>query len=323
MRVYFDTNVLVAAVLANHPHYPAARSALKHVHARKTEGWIGTHAAAEFYAVLTRLPLAPPVYPAEAWRILDRDILPQFNLVALSAQDYRNTCACARLQAGWARRSTTHFTSPPQGRHGAKESIPSICGTSAKWPPISPTASAPHEGPENGVIALIVTESQTSIGVCNLQIVVDDQRIALVRLHHGGDDVPLRVFPLRARMFRTETPRQAVVESERAGCGRRQVRERVPQLMSIQLSTGPTLCVGYRGGSSGSQASMTTASRSSLAIRRRKSSRRLRRRLGDRDVHGYEVAPCAAHAAGPADIKNAGRRMAASSRVTRPSPRSR
>lgn len=91
MKIYFDTNVLVAAVLANHPHYPAAQTALMQVHARKAEGWISTHAAAEFYAVLTRLPLTPPVYPAEAWQILDRDIFPHFKLAALSAQEYRNT----------------------------------------------------------------------------------------------------------------------------------------------------------------------------------------------------------------------------------------
>lgn len=100
MKIYFDTNVLVAAVLANHPHHPAAHAALKQVHTKKAEGWLSTHAAAEFYAVLTRLPLTPPVYPAEAWRILDRDILPHFRLASLSAQEYRNTLRlCAT--SGW------------------------------------------------------------------------------------------------------------------------------------------------------------------------------------------------------------------------------
>lgn len=100
MTIYLDTNVLVAAVLGNHPHYSAAQAVLRQVHDRKAQGWISAHGAAEFYAVLTRLPLTPPVYPSEAWRILDREILPHFKLASLSAQEYRNTLRlCAA--SGW------------------------------------------------------------------------------------------------------------------------------------------------------------------------------------------------------------------------------
>lgn len=100
MTVYFDTSVLIAALLGNHPHNAVAQAALKQVRDRKAQGWISAHGTAEFYAVLTRLPLTPPIYPSEAWTLLDREILPYFKLASLSAQEYRNTLRlCAA--SGW------------------------------------------------------------------------------------------------------------------------------------------------------------------------------------------------------------------------------
>jgi predicted nucleic acid-binding protein len=78
VRIYFDTNVLVAGALENHPHHAAAAAALRKVHSREIDGWIGAHSVAEFYAVMTRAPLTPPVYPNEAWQILERNIFPHF-----------------------------------------------------------------------------------------------------------------------------------------------------------------------------------------------------------------------------------------------------
>ena len=53
------------------------------------QGCISTHGLAEFYAVLTRAPFTPRVHPAEAGRFLDVNILPYFELIALSADDYK------------------------------------------------------------------------------------------------------------------------------------------------------------------------------------------------------------------------------------------
>lgn len=99
--VYFDTNVLVAAVLASHPHHVAAEAALRKTHGRAIQGWISAHGLAELHAVLTRVPLTPPVYPGEAWQILEKDVFPHFEVISLSAGEYRQTLgSCAA--AGWS-----------------------------------------------------------------------------------------------------------------------------------------------------------------------------------------------------------------------------
>jgi predicted nucleic acid-binding protein len=66
MRVYCDTSVLVAASISDHPHNSQAIALLKEVRAAKLEGVISAHGTAEFYAVLTRTPLSPPIYPSGA-----------------------------------------------------------------------------------------------------------------------------------------------------------------------------------------------------------------------------------------------------------------
>ena len=100
MKIFFDTSVLVAAMLENHPHHAPAAARLRDVVQREAEGCISTHGMAEFYAVLTRIPLTPPVYPAEAWQMIERNLLPHFQIAALSADDYKGVLAdCAR--AGW------------------------------------------------------------------------------------------------------------------------------------------------------------------------------------------------------------------------------
>lgn len=100
MKIYFDTNVLIAAVLENHPHHVLAGASLRKVHRDEIEGWISTHSLAEFYAVLTRAPLTPPVYPSEAWQILERNVFPHFEVMPLSRDEYRETLrSCAG--AGW------------------------------------------------------------------------------------------------------------------------------------------------------------------------------------------------------------------------------
>jgi predicted nucleic acid-binding protein len=54
------------------------------------QGCISTHGLAEYYSVITRAPFVPRVHPAEAGRFLDDNILPYFELIALSAGDYKS-----------------------------------------------------------------------------------------------------------------------------------------------------------------------------------------------------------------------------------------
>ena len=103
MKVYLDTNVLVAASVQEHPHHAPAFDLVKAVKEGALQGSISTHGLTEFYSVLTRAPFTPRVHPAEAGRFLDDNILPYFELVALSVSDYKavlRSCANAGLIGG-------------------------------------------------------------------------------------------------------------------------------------------------------------------------------------------------------------------------------
>jgi predicted nucleic acid-binding protein len=103
VKAYFDTNVLVAACVQQHQHHEQSFDLLKAVKEGALQGCVGTHGLAEFYSVLTRAPFTPRVHPAEAGRFLHDNILPYFELVALSANDYKavlRSCANAGLVGG-------------------------------------------------------------------------------------------------------------------------------------------------------------------------------------------------------------------------------
>lgn len=103
MKVYLDTNVLVAASVQDHPHHVQAFDLVKAVKEGTLHGSISTYGLAEFYSALTRAPFTPRVHPAEAGRFLDDNVLPYFELIALSASDYKavlRSCTNAGLIGG-------------------------------------------------------------------------------------------------------------------------------------------------------------------------------------------------------------------------------
>ena len=56
---------------------------------------------AESYAVLTRTPFTPPIFPTDAWQILERNVLPHVEVITLSAKEYQQVIkSCA--DRGWA-----------------------------------------------------------------------------------------------------------------------------------------------------------------------------------------------------------------------------
>jgi predicted nucleic acid-binding protein len=100
MRVYFDTAVLVAASVGGHPHHSQSVLALESVMKKRFEGHVSGHGLSEVYAVLTRTPFSPAIYPEEAWKLLHANILPYFEIVTITPQMYRETIReCA--ENGW------------------------------------------------------------------------------------------------------------------------------------------------------------------------------------------------------------------------------
>jgi predicted nucleic acid-binding protein len=100
VHIFFDTTVLVAASEQSHPHYAQARPALLRVAAGKDEGFMSQHSIAEVFATLTRLPVQPRIHPVDAARIVNENILPHFEVVSLSKEDYLEAMNTT-VSGGW------------------------------------------------------------------------------------------------------------------------------------------------------------------------------------------------------------------------------
>ena len=91
MKVFCDTNVIVAAFLRGHPHHNRARPVLERIKAGQDQGFVAAHSLAEIYAVLTRLPGASQVAPTIAWRLISENVVKNFTTVALTSKEYAQT----------------------------------------------------------------------------------------------------------------------------------------------------------------------------------------------------------------------------------------
>ncbi len=97
MKIYCDTNVLIAAGIEAHSHHQQAVELLNPVWRGEVLACTSTHSIAEYYSAMTRLPYRPKIHPADADRMLQDDILPFFLLVELAAEEYREAVAmCLR-----------------------------------------------------------------------------------------------------------------------------------------------------------------------------------------------------------------------------------
>ena len=100
MKFFLDTSVLVAALVRRHPQHVRGFSVFRSVVEGEHEGYVSTHTLAEFYAVITRLPVRPAVQSSEAMLMIERDILAHCRLIELDTEDYRTTLAKA-AENGW------------------------------------------------------------------------------------------------------------------------------------------------------------------------------------------------------------------------------
>ncbi len=89
VKWYFDTSVIVSAAVRQHPHNAPALAVLEELIKRKHTGFISAHSLTEIYSVLTRTPFKPPLYPSEAWQIIEQMILPHMEMVTLTPKEYQ------------------------------------------------------------------------------------------------------------------------------------------------------------------------------------------------------------------------------------------
>lgn len=87
MRVAVDTSVLVAALHSGHEYHGKARPWFDAIDRKEIDGLITTHALAETWATLSRLPLAPRVTPKQAADMVAR-LHRLFRVVSIDAALY-------------------------------------------------------------------------------------------------------------------------------------------------------------------------------------------------------------------------------------------
>lgn len=100
MRIAFDTSVLVAGLVESHPAFRDAALWLDALQERQIEGVWTTHAYAETWSVLTRLPLAERLSLQEVGNIVESLVM-MCAPTDLDVRDYR--AAAARCAAAGAR----------------------------------------------------------------------------------------------------------------------------------------------------------------------------------------------------------------------------
>jgi predicted nucleic acid-binding protein len=126
VSAYLDTNVLVAASVRDHPHYVQSFDLVKDVKEGAVKGYISTHGLAEFYSVLTRTPFNPRIQPADAGRFLEDNLLACFEVVPLSADDYKTVLRSCTQKGLIGGAVSTCYISVLRKRHNAIASTPSM-----------------------------------------------------------------------------------------------------------------------------------------------------------------------------------------------------
>jgi len=87
MKVLFDTNIMVAAMLETHPNHAVSLSWVQKVRSRVISGYISTHSMAEIYSVLTGLPLPKPISAQQAGNAIANNFQ-NFQTIDLDSNDY-------------------------------------------------------------------------------------------------------------------------------------------------------------------------------------------------------------------------------------------
>ncbi len=88
MRILLDTSVVVAALLPEHESHQAAVPWLSRARAGAFQFIFSAHSLAELYAVLTKIPVSPPISPEMAAKLIRENIVSTATLVAVHADEY-------------------------------------------------------------------------------------------------------------------------------------------------------------------------------------------------------------------------------------------
>jgi predicted nucleic acid-binding protein len=88
MNVFFDTSVLVTAMVDQLPNHEAALACYRRARGGKVRPMCSAHALAECYATLTAMPLPRRIRPSEANRLIRENLVRDFQVCPLLLDDY-------------------------------------------------------------------------------------------------------------------------------------------------------------------------------------------------------------------------------------------
>jgi predicted nucleic acid-binding protein len=92
MKDFLDTNVLLAACVADHEHHTRALPVVQKIQEGRNEGFVSAHSLLEMHAVLTRLPRIPRITPQQAAALITDNVVKHFSVVALTGKEYGELC---------------------------------------------------------------------------------------------------------------------------------------------------------------------------------------------------------------------------------------
>ena len=71
MKVFCDTNVLIAASVETHIHHAPAKAILERICSGDDAGFVSAHSLVETFSVLSRMPTVPKLTPQDVLAILE------------------------------------------------------------------------------------------------------------------------------------------------------------------------------------------------------------------------------------------------------------
>lgn len=89
MKVFLDTNVLVAASIRQHPFFGRADTVIQRCAKGEDAGIINAHSLLEFHSAVTQLPRGLAIPPALVDPLLTEGIIPFVRCVMLTARQVR------------------------------------------------------------------------------------------------------------------------------------------------------------------------------------------------------------------------------------------
>ena len=90
MKILYDTSILVASIVADHPKHDLCYQHFSNGLLGDHKIYVCTHSIAETYSTLTKTLMKPRISPGAARQIIRDNIISKCNIVQLDQQDYEN-----------------------------------------------------------------------------------------------------------------------------------------------------------------------------------------------------------------------------------------